>query len=540
MPRLQSRHSSLVRRHPAALFLTVLSVLVAACGSTVPLQGAQGAATGQVAGSEGAVAFDDGLGAGGDDGLSAGEGGAGPTGGAGSVDPATASGGTTTAGAPGSPGGSQGSGPGGATTSGGGFSTSGGQASGGPAKGLTGDTIKIGLEYVGDATEANAAIGANVSSGDDRRNFDALLDHYNKSGGAGGRTIEPVYYEYTASTNIDEQQNTSCAKFTQDDPVYAVFVLLPENAYLNCLSKGGVATWGYPALSGADDQAFAQFPLYVQPSALSLSAAARLTPPGLQQVGYFEPEAVDGSTTTALVTFDDPRFRRAAEREFEPALQRIGETLDERQYVTYAKSTNDVGRLSAEMSSAILRFREAGVDHVMFLEYNALIAFSFLQAAERQNYRPQYGFNSTSGGQLLIDTGLAPEAQLVNSRLVGWQPTFDVPPKYTQVWPEQRRCLAVFEDAGIQFEDNNARGRALLQCTGFEFLRAALDAASGASSITSIVQGAERLGSGWVSPWNKTTRFGPGRHYGTSVYLTAAHDQECNCFVPKSRTRPIP
>lgn len=553
--RAHNRGSTLqrVRQRAATALTAALVVALTACASTVQVQPGQEPLAGQVATEGSTVMADDGLTMDGSAPEAAtgeqpvADGGAGGTSGdgaaavAGDEDPAAGA----------APGSAADQSPGGGSSGGG--STGGGSTgtddAGGSspqtapsagAPGLTASTIKLGFEYVADYSEQNEAIGANVSSGDQRANYETLVKHYNANGGIAGRKIEPVFYEYTATRNIDEQQQASCTHFTQDDPVFAVFVELPETAYLNCLSKAGTGTWGYPALSGADDKTFRAFPGYLQPSALSLSAVGRLYAPGLRQAGFFEPEAVDGSTTIGLVTFDEPRFRRVVDREFKPGLRRVGEQLDEVVYATYAKSTNDVGRLSAEMSSAVLRFRREGVDHVTFIEYNALIAFTFLQAAESQRYRPQYGLNSTMAGQLFVDQGLAPDGQLDDARLVGWQPLFDLPARFTKPWPAQRECLRMYQEAGIRFPDRNAQGKGLLFCAGFSFLKAALEKAPGPLTVASIQRGGEALGTGWESPWSRYTSFGPGKHYGPARYLTAEFDSDCDCFKPQGRLRPIP
>jgi hypothetical protein len=283
---------------------------------------------------------------------------------------------------------------------------------------------------------------------------------------------------------------------------------------------------------------FARYPTFSMPSALSLTQVARLYSPGLRNAGFFEPEAVDKSTTIGLITFDEPRYQKAA-KEFRASLASVGETLDQTAYVHYAKTTDQAGQLSAEVSSAVLRFRQEGVDHVTIIEESALIALFFQQTAERQGYRPQYGFNSTSGGQLYIDLGLSEPNQMANARLVGWSLATDLPPRFVDPWPEQQECLRMYERAGIQTA-GNARALALLACAGFSFMQTALNAAPGPLTVASIQAGTERLGTSWRSPWNNMTRFGPGRHYGTAMYRTAGYEARCNCFKPNGPLRPIP
>ena len=527
-----------VRELLRLVLAALLAVGLAACASTAQVQPGQ-AQAGAGATPGAAVALDDGMGM--------------PPPGAGAGgDGAAALGGTTgagTAGAPAggaiAPGGTAGAGsdagggaaPAGSSGSGG---SQGGAAASGQAPGLTATTIKIGLEYASDSKEANSALGENVSSGDSRANYEALIEYYNKRGGFAGRTIEAVYYEYSAFQDLGPQQEAACAHFTQDQPVFAVMIFDAAENYVSCLTKAGTGAWGSEGLTGADDDMLARYPGFVLPSALSLTQVARVYGPGLRRAGFFEPEAVDSSTTIGLITFDEPRYKKAA-KEFEASLRSIGETLDETQFVHYAKTLDQAGQLSTEVSSAVLRFRQEGVDHVTIIEESALIALFFQQTAERQGYRPQYGFNSTSGGQLFINSGLSEPNQMVGARLVGWNPQFDVPPRYVDKWPAQQECLRMYERAGLNYpESSNPRGLALQACAGFDFMQAALDAAPGPLTVDSIRTGTDRLGTSWQSPWNKTTRFGPDRHYGTSLYLTAAYNENCTCFKPHRGLHRIP
>ena len=525
----------------------LLCVVLAACGSTV--QVGTGTQAGVVPGAS-ELAVDDGMSVGGASGGSLGTPGSGDQVAAGGA-PVAGAPGSGTAGAPTTGGSVTGTGTtaGGTTAPGGAPGTAGNPGStgnsgggrtqpGGEPRGATESTIKIGLEYASDTQEANKAIGANVSSADAKANFDALIKYYNARGGFDGRKIEAVYHEYSAFQNIDAQQTEACTRFTQDDPVYAVFVLDATERYVNCLINGGVGVWGFESMTAADADMFARYPSLVMPAALSLTHVAQLYAPGLRQSGFLKPEAVDKSTTIGLVTFDEERYKKAA-AEFAAGLGRIGERLDQAAYVKYAKSADEAGQLSADVSSAVLKFRREGVDHVTIIEESALIAFTFQQAAERQGYKPQYGFNSTSGGQLFIDSGLSEPNQMVDSRLVAWQPLMDLPSRYVEEWPAQQECLKMYERAGIQ-TSGNARAVSMLHCTGFDFMHAALPAAPGALTVNSMAIGAERLGSSWQSPWNKQTRFGPGRHYGTAQYQTAAYDRACNCFKPQGGPRPVP
>jgi hypothetical protein len=528
----------------AAVFLCAL---LAACGSTVQIGGTQAG----VAPGASELALDDGMTLGGTGGgkpgtttapgggqVAPGGGvvGGGTPGAGGAAAPGTSGTGAGTAG----PGTSTGGNTPGTTDDGSGRTGNEGSRPANEPGGASATTIKIGLEYASDTKEANAALGAGgVTQADAKANYETLIKYYNARGGFDGRKIEPVYFEYSAFRDIEQQQTDgACPKFTKDDPVFAVFALDATEGYVNCLTSAGVGVWGFEPLTAADDDMFASYPSLVMPSALSLTHAARLYAPGLRQAGFFKPEAIDKSTTIGLVTFDESRYKDAAQ-EFKASLAAVGEDLDQEAYVHYAKSQGEAGQLSADVSAAVLKFNREGVDHVTIIEESALVAFTFQQAAERQGYKPQYGFNSTSGGQLFIDSGLSEPNQMIGSVLVGWMPSFDVPPRYAPSWPAQKECLKMYERAGIH-TTGNARGVSILHCAGFDFMHHALAAAPGAPTVNSIALGAERLGTSWESPWSMKTNFAPDRHYGTALYLTAAYDQGCKCFKPQGNLRPIP
>ena len=530
--------SVLRRRLHVAVFL-IIATAAAACGSTVQL--ADGQLPSGTATEGSTITLDDGLGMPGPgsgdgtavvDGSSTGPNSSG-TSSTGAGTSGSGSGGTVVAGGDGTAGGT-------APTASGSGGTPGTAGGSGEAPGVTADTIKIGLEYASDSKEANSALGEDVSSGDARANAEALIKHYNARGGFAGRKIVPAYYEYSAFQDLAPQQEEACAHYTQDEPVFAVVLLVAQEPYINCLAKAGIGAVAPEGITGMDDGVMSRYPGFALPSALTLTQVARLYGPGLRQAGFFEPEAIDKSTTIGLITFDQPRYHEAA-KEFEASLRSVGETLDVTQFVHYARTVNQAGQLSAEVSSAVLRFREEGVDHVTILEESALIALFFQQTAERQGYRPQYGFNSTSGGQAFINSGLSEPGQMTDARLVGWSPQFDVPGRYLEKWPAQQECLRLFREAGLNYpEGSNQRGTAMLDCAAFDFMHAALGLAPGPLSTTSLQAGMERLGTAWESPWNEVTRFGPGRHYGAAQYRTAAYAADCECFKPTGPLRPIP
>lgn len=397
-------------------------------------------------------------------------------------------------------------------------------------RGVDDQQIRIGLEYA-EETAARDAIGIDgVTSGDMRRQWEALVAHHNENGGLAGREIVPVFHAYDASSSqsTELQQQAACATFTQDTPVYAAIINRPTSTYLACLDDAGVGAIGGGGRD--DDAALASYPSYVVPQDLSLSEVGRVLPGALAGMDYFAPESAAGSVRVGVVTYDAPRFRRVVEEALAPTLQAEGHAIEEVAYLSELRRVHDAGAVSSQASNAVLRFSSRGIDHVLFIDYNGAAAVFFMQAAESQQYRPQYGLNSGAGGQALV--GLVPEAQLQDSLLVGWSDIFDVGMAEARKAPnpQRRSCEAIFADAGITFEDFNAYGVAMAQCGSLDSLVRSVEASSGPLAHASLPRGAERLARSWNSPVVGATWLGTDRHFGVATYRPGGFIDDCTCF----------
>jgi hypothetical protein len=128
----------------------------------------------------------------------------------------------------------------GGTTSGG--TTSGGTTSGGGSlptghgggghvaapesvPGVTATTIYLGSYYNKNSGAGNSALGVQgLDEGDARKPQNVMIDWVNSHGGVAGRKLVPIYYGYDASGTgppSDQQQQAACAKYTQDNEVFA-------------------------------------------------------------------------------------------------------------------------------------------------------------------------------------------------------------------------------------------------------------------------------------------------------------------------------
>lgn len=536
------------RRHGTrhrALAAAAVAAMTAACGSTFPVDPATGAPV--VAG--GAPAQEQGGFDGGDSGLTlepSTDGGSVATGSAGGFGGIGSTPGTT-----GGSSGGAGAGTSSTTTStttseSGGATpaqTSGGQDGARPAapgaRGIDDDQVLVGLTYTEDSAAANAALGAGgLTGGDQKRNYEALLRYFNDRGGAHGREIVPVYHRYEATSNqpYAQQEQAACATFTEDQPVFVSLAgglqALSDGTFNACMHAAGTPILAASALSDQNDSSFQRWPHFVQAPTLSLDAIARLWPAGLDESGYFEPRTPAGETRIGLLTYDTETMRTTAERSLKPALAELGHGFEDERYVRQPSSFSDVSDMSAEVQSAVLAFRTAGIEHVMIQDAgNALLTLLFMNGAESQGYRPRYGLTTNNGGQLLV--GAVPEAQYDDARLVGWHPSIDVPPsRFDEPMGRGRElCDAIYADAGITFSDGNAQLVAYGQCDEFRVLLAAVEAGSGPLAQDTFTGDFLSVGTSFETAVVGPTRFAPDRRYGVARYRLAEFSGDCSCFT---------
>lgn len=508
-----------VRGLPAAV--AALSMLVAtACGSTV----SQPVAGGPVAADGSGLSADS---AGGGLGASLGEG----------VAPA---GDTTGAdgGVPAAPGAGAADGPassgvvgqGGTAGSAAGGTGSGGQvapaAASARAPGVTDSEIRIGITIADDAGKANAALGAGaVTQGDVSRSYQVVAAAVNRAGGILGRkiVIEEFHYDITSGGTADAVEQSACEYFTKDRPVFAIVGSSGSDISKQCTARAGMLLLG-SSLSNSDEKTFRDWPLYLEPTAISLTRQARLYAKGLKDMGFF-----DRTSKLGLVTVDSSSFTRAASV-LDAELQRYGQRIAERQYVAPGQRQSDLGNQGAQISSAVLRFRQQGIDRVLFLDGSGTLTLLFMNNAESQKYRPRYGLLTQSAFGVLRSAGV-PKEQLVESRAIGWFPRIDGTRSTDFIAPPgEAACLRIYREAGMAFDSTNAHRKAMDVCDYFEFLKLALTDAGEPVAASRVAAAAGGIGNRLRPAASHAVALSPTRHDGTSAVRYLAFDEPCDCY----------
>jgi hypothetical protein len=392
-------------------------------------------------------------------------------------------------------------------------------------RGVTEETISIGVHTSTDLQAAFSAVGANASAVDERAVSQAVIDWINERGGIAGRRIVPVFHETNpASGDFAAQAQAACATFTEDNEVFAVSssTVGGNDAMLACLSERATPliennVWIF------DRYYYERSPgLLYQPSRMVGDRWVVAWLDGLEELGYL----AEGRDGLGLLRFNGGVFDRLADGILKPHLASLGYELTDEVRISTPKGVSDFGAMANELNSAVLRMRSKGVTHVMMLENNGIIAFFFLDQAESQGYRPRYGFNSMDVPQV-IQKQNGPE-QLTGAVVSGWMPTSDYAtadhPGGNDAWT---RCAAIMEGAGIEPVGYYVHPR----CDSFFFLKEALEAGPELTTA-GLRAGAEVLGDRFVSAVavNGLTRFGPGLYDGPNAMLPGAYDLDCRCF----------
>jgi hypothetical protein len=512
-----------------ALAAALAAVLLAAgCGSTLPLatqramngQSAAGTANGGLGGPGSAS---------GPAGASSPAGTAGPAGsvgsGSGSRSP-VASGAGTAASNGGSGGYGTSSAPGPASGSG----AAGGGATAASGPGVTPNTIYIGLQYDPSAQAEDSALGAGgLNPGDVQAENNAMVAYINSHGGVAGRKLSIVWASVNSNGNLQQQEQAACNTWTVDHKVFVIPSGVPiwdqctANAHAIGVSSGDIAQETTPMMR--------QFPADFNLSGMTLDRAGRYTIAGLARQGYFAAGAKVG-----IVTWDGPDFRYAAGAAVSE-LAGMGRPGVPVEYVSEPQSYGDLASSSSDVSSAILKFRSEGINHVLLFDGTAGVfsgaglTILFMNAAGSQGYHPEYGLNSTSGLSTVVPD--VPASEIANSMGVGWIPSLDLDSADYAALPQSanaKTCLHVMSAAGQSATTANAQAVAYTVCDFYFFLQDALDRVSGPLDQASAVAAIQGLGSSFPVISTFQDDFTTAQHDGVELVRDATYENSCSCF----------
>jgi hypothetical protein len=410
----------------------------------------------------------------------------------------------------------------------------GSSAANGP--GVTSSTIYVGEVYEPDTAAADAALGAaQADPGDTKAETTAVIRYINTHGGIAGRKIVPIWYRANLNDSATTSAQQACALWTQD---HKVFVLSggdfrgASELMDQCTAHEGGIQVNSGQITLETTALNAQFPADINLNGLTNDRAMGYTIAGLAQQDYFTSGARVG-----IATWDDANFRYGVSRVALPALARLGLRNVPVEYVKSPPSYGDLSSTTASVSSAVLKFSQLHIDHVILFDGatgvagGGILTLEWMQQAHSQRYDPRYGLNS-GGGFNALGSAL-PADQLANSTGVSWEPPLDETStdfNATKLSAKAKLCRQIMDKAGQQVSGNNAVAIQFAICDHYFFLKQALDHVTGPLNQQSALAAINAVGAGYRGLVNFGVAVSAQRHDMPYLVRNMAYQQGCKCF----------
>jgi hypothetical protein len=391
-----------------------------------------------------------------------------------------------------------------------------------PAVPLSGGTLAVGIPYLDQQQTSTftAGFGSGLESGDDKANYQVLIDELNKQGGVLGHKVVPVFHRIDFTESAAQYEQETCTDFTQDHRV--AFVLNGSSPTLSkCLIEKGVGVLGDGSQVNTRD--YETMRSYVQPGSFALDRLAALQASEFTKMGLFSGTV---PARVGVLFYDVPTYR-AAERVLVAGLKQRGVQVVEEQAFHYAASTQDLGQTQAQVQSATLKFRSSGVTHVVGVELNAWLQGFFALYAGQQDYYPRYGWTSNQVPTNVM--AVVPHKALLNNVLLGFYPTYDTADQ-KQYPAETLRCFRTLTAHGVPLTSGNQRSSAVVACDAVRYLKVALAAGKGLTR-DALVAGARALQHSFAPAVTYGSFLPKGYGAGAAEVRPGAWSTACDCFA---------
>jgi ABC-type branched-subunit amino acid transport system substrate-binding protein len=396
--------------------------------------------------------------------------------------------------------------------------------------------LTIGLLDVSSTGGATTAIGVETDNSTDTQALSrAFVRYYNKHGGVAGRRLEVV--EHTINPTAPDYETelaAACARFTQDAKVRVVLShpgAVFSQSYESCLSKAGVINLEMQ-IGAPDEVALKQFPRLFALAVPTVDRAMTAVLRGLQQGGVLMRQSKIG-----VLVEDCPQDGRAYTRTVLPLARKLGLTIASSRSVSCLGGFSEVGAFQAQVQAAVLPFRSAGVDRVLFVSsWESLMLLAFDNQATSQGYSPHYALSSTAGPAVFAST--YPSASLPRMHGVGWLPWTDItnPPENAA----SRTCLQMAASEGIRAASQTDKGLITLVCEMFRVFAGALSAAAGSDAPARFLPALETSTRTQQSALQLGGRSRVGSQRDAPLqFARFDYVPSCSCFRYVSRPAPL-
>lgn len=390
--------------------------------------------------------------------------------------------------------------------------------------GVTAKTITLGAYYTTGRATTTKGLGIKGQGyPQGLREAKGVAAYINANGGIAGRHLNVVYFRgLDKPVSRSAQGVSACDFFTETNHVFAVLDpgSPPPSAMVTCL-----AAHNTPLVSANDavpNQAYYnQYRnIYYSPEGMALNQIAVSYVQGLKSEGFFSSAGAKYGVITANV----PLWETVTKTNLLPALSKIGVKPLAVEYVAGL----NVSGFAVHMPSVVLRFKQLGINHVLWIEHGSGIGINFIQDAASQKYFPTEGIYSYNYPRILRINHSA--ADLANTEGIGFIQYDDVAsaqmPPYNA---SMKQCLSIMHKIGeTKFapQDLYTYGG---WCDTYFFTQAAAQKAP-TFTTTGFREGVDSLGTSWQSAVSQYTSFGPGKHWGVDGYRLLKFEMSCKCY----------
>ncbi len=274
-------------------------------------------------------------------------------------------------------------------------------------------TVKLGVTYSTDEGAVltqlgNASLGKEVTSPTlvqtTKALYNRIANYVNAHGGLDGCPIQFVYYNFQFGDPAGESDNSQneCTAFAEDDHVFAELNQSNENQTLiSCLAqKHTVIIYGGGLQYRPIPSDFTKYAPYLYQPDYANPYKFGPVPTLLAKGGFFGANPASAKVGILLADDGSGTNQHLVNALWKPALAQLG--IKNPVVFTYFQchSVSDCATTTNDFSSAVLKMRQAGVDHVLFTPDGGDAVFFFFQVAHSQKYYPRYGMTTDSGPSL--------------------------------------------------------------------------------------------------------------------------------------------
>lgn len=408
------------------------------------------------------------------------------------------------------------------TTGRGGTSGGGGDTGGGDVRGVSGDTVRLGIGVLD--IGALSHLGPSFDNGDGEEHMKAWLEGVRRDGllPVHGRDLEFTYRRYAPAGIDPGSQRSACVGFIDEDEVFAVLAGSNYQEGAECVAR----EFGTPLITsdGVEEEAYQRSHPNLFTFMMSETRLLKNWIHWAHHGGHFDGE------TLGLYYGTDARQQRLVKNAIKPQLAALG-------YELAAEHTTSQPLGGPQDAVAVQKFDTAGVTVAMLLTSKA----GFQQQAQARGYQPTYIESDFLSGTTNTATSTYPEDQ--------WDGTLGMTGMRYGEWkagmPQSeraRKCVEYYEEYSGNRIDPNEReaewiGMNKLCDSGWAVL-AALEHAGRDLTPQSFIAGLESLTDFELGVHLDVT-FAGDRHHGTNVQRTVRWTRDCRCWKALGSMGPL-